>query len=150
MRPIAALIVALDELAALAGKDGGCPPPAPAGELAVWTRLARQGRDVWLVASRAAEQPLPHGVHRAASLQEAARQCPAPGSRVLVVGADPSASVRFANRHRLTSVLIDPGGDGPEARDLEEVPDFTLACVEELPALLERLERDPADFQGTE
>ncbi len=141
MRSIAALIVALDELAALGGTAGGEPT--------VWTRLARQGRDVWLVASGAAEPLLPHGVHRATSLQEAARQCPVPGSRVLVVGADPSASVRFANRHRLTSVLIDPG-DGSGAEGLEEVPDFTLGSVWELPALLERLERDPADFEGTE
>lgn len=174
MRQIAALIVAADELAALCRKAGEPPPAGPPGaaagtpgaatgppatvagspgtdeELALWANLARQGRDVWLVTSAAADQPPPHGIHRATSLQEAARQCPAAGSRVLVVGADPSSSIRFANRHRLTSVLIDPGGCGARVEGLEDVPDFTLFSLWELPVLLERVERDPADFEGTE
>lgn len=150
----------------------------PCGELGMLAELADRGCDVWLVtssagassgpqapgdpepnrpvraASRQQGRPQPElpsrGVHRAASLEEAARRCRAEGGSVLVVGADPASSVRFANRHRFSSVLIDPVGSGARPGRLDEIPDFTLPSLSELSGLIRRIERDPADFEGTE
>lgn len=139
---VGAVIVAVDELV-----DAGFGfSPADLGNL---QQLASLGYAVWVVDSRGAASRPPHPLRHATSLEEAARRCRDEGRPVLLVGASPSGSIRLANRLHLSSALVaEPQSAQPE--DLEETPDFVLASLEDLPGLVARIERDPADFEGTE
>lgn len=145
MNRIQSVIVAMDEL-----REAGIElSPADLGSL---QQLAGLGYAVWVVDSRVAPRsaaPAEYPFQRAASLEEAARRCRGEGRSVLMVGASPSGSIRLANRLRLISALLAEPQSAPP-QDLEETPDFVLACLDDLPALVARIERDPADFEGTE
>ncbi|MBE3597422.1 MAG: hypothetical protein IMX02_00955 [Limnochordaceae bacterium] len=73
------------------------------------------------------------------------------GSTVLVVGGRPERSIRWANRHRLKSVLVVPEpGEDQQPGSLDEAPDFVLESVEDVLGLIRRIEREEGDFEGTE
>ena len=155
MESIRSLIVAADELFA-----DGAAGPSPE-DLATLDDLARLGCEVWLAGTAPALGELERELHRwveagrlrrASSLQEAARRCLAEGPRVMVVGASPAGSVRFANERGFASALVvspDPGA-GHQPEDLLELPDFVVTSLDDVMALLRRLERAPEDFEGTE
>ncbi|HEY8486288.1 MAG TPA: hypothetical protein VIL11_02735 [Limnochordales bacterium] len=154
------VIVAADELGRAAPPDGG----PPAGLPQALAELARFGCQVWwagpeppglspLVEDPALRPWVQQGrLRQAPSLDEAARACRAGGREVLVVGGRPSGSIRWANRHRFTSALVAvlEGGDEELPADVEEIPDFVVGSVDELPALVFRMEREQGDFEGTE
>ena len=153
MSHVACLIVAVDELF---DAHAGAALAHEAGTLA---ELARLGCEVWLVGTiPIAEEPalrpwVADGrVRRADDLEQAARRCRGEGKAVMVVGSRPSGSVRFANRLRFASTLVtgpDPEG-AEQPAGVEELPDFVVASLSDVLPLLRRLEREDADFEGTE
>ena len=121
--------------------------------------LARLGCEVWLVGTIPVEdhpvlRPWFEGgqVRRADDLEQAARQCRGEGKAVMVVGSRPSRSVRFANRLRFASALV-TGPDPEQAEQpthVDELPDFVVGSLSDVVPLVRRLEREDADFEGTE
>lgn len=153
MESVVSVILAADELV---DPQAGAPLLHEPHALA---ELACQGCEVWLAGPipghlHLALQPWVEGgrVRRAEDLEQAARHCRGEGKAVMVVGARPSGSVRFANRLHFTSALI-AGPDLGEAEQpdsVEELPDFVLGSLADVLPLVRRLEREEGDFEGTE
>lgn len=149
------VIVAADEM-----KPGDSDEPTQLVQ--ALTELARMGCRVWWTASPGGwqqavlERPdlaawVREGrIQAVPSLEDARRQCGPTGGPVLVVGLRPAGSIRWANRHRFTSALVVGPEDAGLPAEMDEVPDFVLDSFAELPRLVFRMEREAADFEGTE
>lgn len=148
MTRIRAVVFAADELLHPASRA------ATPRELAAAVAATARWKEVWVVGGPEAPggAALPPNVRRAAALEQVAPWIShPPGSgTVLVVGSRPDGAIRWANTRSLTGALVVGEPGRAQATALEEVPDFILPGLADVPELVVRLERDEGDFAGAD